>query len=292
MAPLTDEQVAHWHEHGYVLVPGFLDDAQLAIVRAAARRYYPTPEEYAQAPHRYTALAEQHEFPFVDDTLNNLATSPQYVETARRLVGSDDVFLTQSLVWAKFAGRGDMEQPLHVDYLNNTLLFPSSADGFRQMASILYLEGVTLDLGPTYVVSRSRTKDLPLAPAFRHRDDNAELYEHETPVLAAAGTVLLYDMTTFHRGSRFRATEGGRLTFHNVYRQAGCEWMGFSSFPRCGFQPELKTFVEQATVEQLSVLGVPRPGHAYWTRETLDGVQRRYPGLDLSAYRAAAAAPA
>ncbi len=287
MSRLTDEQVAHWHEHGFVLVPDFLDQQQLAVARAAAHRYYPTDAEYRAAPQRYANLQEQHEFPFADTVLNHLATSPDYVDTARRLVGCDDVFLTQSLIWAKYAGRGNLDQPLHVDYANNTLLYPSDADGFRQMASILYLEDVTVDLGPTYVVSRTHTRAVPMARPFRHRADDAALYEHEQPVACAAGTILLYSMATFHRGSAFRATEGGRLTFHTVYRQAGCEWMGFQSIPRFGLGPDLKAFVERASVEQLSVIGVPPPGHAYWTPATLDGVASRYPGLDLSAYRAA-----
>jgi hypothetical protein len=37
------------------------------------------------------------------------------------------------------------------------------------------------------------------------------------------------------------------------------------------------------------VLGFPPPGHPYWTAQTLAGVAARYPMLDLSPWRDAAA---
>ncbi len=287
---ITDEQVAHWMEHGYVLVPGFLSPDELAAAREVAYRYFPTADEYYAAPHRYQNLPIQFDFPFRDDALNNIATGPDFVDAARRLVGGDDVFLTQSLIWAKYGGRGDWDQPHHADYQNNTLLYPSDEDGFRQVPSILYLEDVTLDLGPTFVVSRAHTRERPLVPVVVQRDDAPELYEPEQPVVVTAGTIMFYDVATWHRGSRLLAPQGIRLTFHNVYRGAGLEWMGWRSWPHEGLTPEMRHFVQQATVEQLTVIGFPKPGHAYWTQRTLEGVQLRYPELDMSEYRAAVAA--
>jgi len=287
---ITDEQVAHWREHGYVLIPGFLSPDELAAAREVAYRYYPTAEEYYAAPHRYQNLPIHWEFPFRDDALNNISTGPDLVDAARHIVGTEDVFLTQSLLWAKYAGRGDWEQPHHVDYQNNSLLYPSDEDGFRQMPSILYLEDVTVELGPTKVVSRTVTRERPLVPVAPPREDVPEMYEAEQAVAVEAGTIMLYDMQTFHRGSRLLATHGIRLTFHNVFRGAGLEWMGWRAWPHEGLSAEMRQFVEQAGVEQLTVIGFPKPGHPYWTQRTVDGVQARYPKLDMSAYREALAA--
>jgi hypothetical protein len=287
--PITDEQVAHWLEHGYVLIPDFLDAQQLDAARAVAYRYFPTAAEYYDTPHRYLNIPFHFEFPFRDDALNNLSTGPDLVDAARRIIGTEDVFLTQSLLWAKYAGRGDWEQEHHVDYQNNSLLYPSDEPGFRQMPSILYLEDVTLDMGPTVVVSRTVTRGHAMAPPITVREEVGHFYEAETPVVVKAGTMMLYDMHTFHRGSRLLATEGIRLTYHNVFRGAGLEWMGWRSWPHEGLQPEMVRFVEQATVEQLTVIGFPKPGHAYWNQRTLDGVALRYPGLDMAEYREAVA---
>jgi ectoine hydroxylase-related dioxygenase (phytanoyl-CoA dioxygenase family) len=287
--PITDAQVAEWHEHGYVLVPDFLSGEQLDAARDNAYRYFPTAAEYYAAPQRYKNLPRDAQFPFAGDALNNISTGAELVGAARRIVGSDDVFLTQSLLWAKYAGRGDWEQPHHVDYQNNSLVVPSDAPGFRQTGSILYLEDVTLELGPTYLVPRGASRGQSLVPAAPPADDVPHLYRAERPVLAKAGTIMLYDMQTFHRGSGLRAAQGIRLTFHNVFRAAGCEWMGWRAWPHEGLTAEMRRFVEQATPEQLGVIGFPRPGHPYWNEQTLAGVQARYPRLDMSVFRAAVA---
>ena len=45
----------------------------------------------------------------------------------------------------------------------------------------------------------------------------------------------------------------------------------------------------ESSVEQRGVLGFPEPGHAYWTRGSLDAVQARLGpfGMDLSPYEEA-----
>jgi hypothetical protein len=60
------------------------------------------------------------------------------------------------------------------------------------------------------------------------------------------------------------------------------EWGGYQAWPIKGFSPEWHRFVAEAGPRQLEVLGFPRPGHSYWTADTLAGVGRRYPGLDLT----------
>jgi hypothetical protein len=34
------------------------------------------------------------------------------------------------------------------------------------------------------------------------------------------------------------------------------------------------------------LFGFPPPGHPYWTAETLAGLSRRYPGIDISPWEA------
>jgi hypothetical protein len=43
--------------------------------------------------------------------------------------------------------------------------------------------------------------------------------------------------------------------------------------------------MRHATVRQLTVLGFPTPGDAYWTSDTLAGVAARYPSLDMTPWR-------
>jgi hypothetical protein len=107
------------------------------------------------------------------------------------------------------------------------------------------------------------------------------------PVLARAGTLLLYSMSTWHRGSAILAREGCRFSMTSVYRHAGFEWMGWRAWPREALQPSMKAWLTHATPRQREVIGFPGPGHPYWTAETLEGTARRYPQMDMTPYREA-----
>src|SRR5947208_3014970 len=111
---ITDEHLAHWRRHGYVVVPSLLTEAELAAIQANVRRYFPTDEEYRAAPERYPEVGGWRELPFVGDALNDLATHPELVSFAERVIGTKEILLTQAILWGKYAGVGDHEQQLHV----------------------------------------------------------------------------------------------------------------------------------------------------------------------------------
>ena len=77
---------------------------------------------------------------------------------------------------------------------------------------------------------------------------------------------------------------------HVSYKPATVEWGGYQAWPFKGFSAEWHNFVQLASPRQLAVLGFPAPGHPFWTEDTLAGVARRYPGLDLAPWRSAHAA--
>ena len=283
---ITDDHLAHWRRHGYVVVPDFLTEAELTAIRANVRRYFPTDEEYRAAPERYPRVGGWRELPFTGDALNDLATHPALVSFAERIIGTRDILLTQAILWGKYAGVGDHEQELHVDFANNTLVYPRDDGRFAQTGTIVYLSDVTEALGPTCVVSKEHTREpSSLVPRVRTRERFPGLYEKEVAVTARAGSVLLYSMSTFHRGSAFRAAAGARFTFHVVFRAKDSHWMGFSAWARSGGEPALDRFLERATPRQRELLGFPPPGHPYWNEETLAGVAARYPGMDMTPYR-------
>jgi hypothetical protein len=305
---LSAEQLRRWFEDGYVVVPAFLAPAELRSAQENLSRYLPTWDEFSRTPERFETIrrsrATKWEFPFVGHALNNVTTSERVIDLVESVLGTSEVFLTQSIIWAKYARTHDYEQELHLDYQNNSLVFPRDDGPFRQIPMIIYYDDVTSESGPTYVVSRKHTEDLLLEVSHaRERDrttlsplekfnvpslsrsDYAAIYKYEMPVLAPAGSLLLFSMRTFHRGSSMRGREGRRISHHVVYRTAGFEWMGWRAWPRQGADPEMREFVEQASPRQLEVIGFPRRGHPYWNEETLAGAAARYPSLDLRAFR-------
>ncbi len=278
--------------HGYAIVPRFLTDKELARARVGMSRYFPSPEELDATPQRYAGLTSeidflQREFPFVDDTLCELAVHPDILDFVEQVLGTPDIMLARGALWSKYAGHGEYEQPLHCDYQGNTLVYPREDGDYRMVNIILYYTDVTAKLGPTYVVSQEHTREGSLWPPFRSREDYPELYEKEKRVLVNAGGMLIFGMQTFHRGSAMAAPQGVRWTEHLVYRAKRHQFSGYQAWPSFGEQVELSRFLTRATPRQRSGLGVPAPGDESWTPPTLKGVALRYPGMDLTPYRQA-----
>jgi hypothetical protein len=204
-----------------------------------------------------------------------------------RLLGTERVLLSQAAIWAKYAGTGDFEQGLHLDYQGNTLVVPRDDGDYRQVNMILYYTDVDETLGPTFVVSQEHTRDLPLWPTHRTRKKDPTLYRNERPVLAKAGDLLIFGMRTWHRAGEMTAESGARLSHHLVYRAAAHGFQGYHQWSRFGEKKELQHFIERATPRQRETIGFPPPGDPYWTDETLGAVALRYPNMDLRPYRRA-----
>ncbi len=286
---ISEKQIAHLLRHGYVIVPKFLTDAEVTAARENMLSYVPTAEELAATPQRYGWIYDdaehlQTEFPFVGEALNDVSTHPEIIGFVEKILASSDVLLSQSAIWAKYAGTGDFEQGLHLDYQGNTLVVPREDGDFRQVNMIVYYSDVTMEMGPTYVVSQEKTRDLPMWPTHRTRKKNGELYAAERPVLTEAGDLLIFGMRTWHRASAITAESGVRLSHHLVYRCGRHGFQGYHLWSRFGENAELQRFIARATPRQREVLGFPKVGDGFWNEETIEGVKLRYPGMDVTVY--------
>ncbi len=284
---ISEKQQEQLLRHGYAIIPNFLTPEELAAARTGMLKYFPTAEELTEKPQKFGSILEdpehlQIEFPFVDDSLNDIATHPELIGFVERLLGTREVLLSQSAIWAKYAGTGDFDQGLHLDYQGNTLVVPRDDGDFRQVNMILYYTDVPAELGPTYVVSQEKTHDLGMWPTHRPRKKNAALYNLERPVLANAGDLLIFSMRTWHRASDITADSGVRFTHHFIWRAAAHAFQGFHQWSSQGENAELERFIIRAMPRQREVLGFPPPRHAYWNDETIAAVGLRYPGMDLT----------
>jgi hypothetical protein len=287
---VKQKQIDHLLRHGWTLVPGFLTKRELAAAYDNFLEYYPTAEEVEARPQRYGGLFEeaeslQTEFPFAGDALNHVSTHPEIIALVEKLLGTSGVMLSQSAIWAKYAGAGDYEQGLHLDYQGNTLVVPRDDRDYRQVNMILYYTDVTDDLGPTCVVSHEHSRGLSLWPAFKPRKQHPELYLREKQAIAKAGSLLIFSMRTLHRASDITAESGARFSHHLVYRAARHAFQGYHLWSRLGEKPELAEFLQRATPRQREVLGFPKVGDPYWNDETLEAVARRYAEMDMKPYR-------
>ena len=289
---ITDQHADQLRTRGYAIVPNFLTPEELQRAAQNVARYFPSDEERLATPERYGSILEdpehlQIEFPFAGDALNDISTHPELISFAERMLETREVMLSQAAIWAKYAGTGDFEQGLHLDYQGNTLVVPRDDGAFRQINMILYYSDVNTDLGPTYVVPHDKTAHLPLWPTHRTRKKDPQLYKDERPILAQPGTLFIFSMKTWHRASAITAESGARFSHHFIWRGAAYNFAGFHLWSQLGENPDLQHFIARATPRQREVLGFPPPGHEYWNKETLTAVALRYPKMDMTPYKKA-----
>jgi len=308
------EHVAHFQRHGWVLIENLLTASEIDAALPGLFELYPTPQAFHAGDARSAAFrAEAHapenagedarfrplqfvglkEFPFTQQILNRLALHPAIIAVAEDLLRTRDVRLYQAETFAKYTGVTQYAQPFHADYTNHTMLPPKADGRYRQVQMFLYLSDVTLAHGATRVVSRELTKDVPVMMLRfpEARVSTERLQEWERAAVSATGprgSLLIYGADVVHRGTEMMAPGGGRFFFNLAYRTAGADWVGANPWPRKGIERGWHAFIEGLSVRQLEAIGFPPPGHPYWDEETLRGAAERYPGLDLSPWRAAA----
>jgi hypothetical protein len=290
---LSPELRAAWEGDGWCVITGAVPPDLLAGAQRAVGRIFPTPEEMdAGVEQEGTAKwrdwdAEWPEFPFRSRSLNAIALHDVMLDLAEELVGPDPR-LYMGLLTTKFAGQqSGLNQLLHVDYPNQTIVVPRRDPGYRQLEMFVYLNDVSEANGATRMVSRRLTEHIPVG---RHTLDLVEfghLYHEPGTAVGPAGSVVAYRPDVYHRSVDWNEPGRFRSMLHLGFKPAQAEWAGYQAWAFKGLKPEWFHFVVGATERQLTAVGFPAAGHAYWTEETLAGVADRYPGLDLTPWRRA-----
>ncbi len=220
--------------------------------------------------------------------LNLVSLHPALIALAREALGEAEISLYQGQAWAKFTGESDYDQPFHCDFSNHTLTYPSEEDCQKSITFLCYVTDVTEALGPVHYVTR------PDSDRVLGRGPRAEISEDELQSLAAversgaapAGSVFAYGIDIFHRGTNLTVPGGHRYAITSCFKAKGNDAIGYMAWPY-HYQKPWRNVFDFATVDQLACLGVPRPGHSFWTEHTLKGAQTRYPNWDLALYREA-----
>ena len=297
---VNDSQIEQWRVDGAVLVPDFFTPDELAPVHAEYLRLHPLPDAPADAighadlgGHigRFDLAQFKNflNFPFAANLATNLLPlHPALIDTARRTLGVDEVFMYQCHTWAKFTGDADYTQEFHFDYGNHTLLVPGDEKHFGTVNYVIYLTDVTHAHGALAYVPRTLAKTLVEGDWRNPRSDaQRKLLDAERIVETPAGGLLIYDTDVYHRGTNLTAPGGHRYSMTVSYRAADFTAMGGNEWARNGQNAPWRDIISNASIDQLAALGIPRPGHAYWTPRTIARVQARYPEWQMDAWRAA-----
>jgi hypothetical protein len=310
--PITELHIDQFMRKGFVVVHNVFSREELATMQAEADLYYPPYEEWVRRPDDKISVPGDRTFdpriraPFSGPTLMRNAYHPALVAAAACILGReiDDVLLHQSNLSVKYSSDQkpcvtNHEQSLHSDIVSHDLAYPSPDRRYWQIEFIIYLDDVPSDeFGPTKAVSWELTKDIPLAPnqdlpmpepggEFNH------LYEREEAAIVPAGSILIYSMRTFHRGTRIRVSRSRRrvhfVTFGPGRGDAG--WIGYEgqTLWQGINHPAFKELLVSGTPQQRPVLGFPKIESPYWSEETIRGVKARFPQMDMGPYEVALA---
>ncbi|MFC5289855.1 hypothetical protein ACFPM7_22605 [Actinokineospora guangxiensis] len=122
-------------------------------------------------------------------------------------------------------------------------------------------------------------RDHQFAPAAPH------LYDHEVPAVGPAGTVVAFELGTFHRGTALTCPRGARYSCHLSFRPSANDWGQRAASANRSHSPAWHRFVERAAPRQLALFGFPPPGHPFWTPATVSGLALRDPGLDVTPWK-------
>jgi hypothetical protein len=290
---IGNSSVEHYREHGYAVVEKFLTEAELAAAHREIDVMIPGWLDYAANPvgprptnwNEPVRSRRTMRFPFAGEALNAITLHPELIGFASKMCGGGEVVCEQADLTYKCMGHyGDVDQTMHVDYPNHTLAYPPNEPAYWQTAFLLYYTDVEAHQAPTAVTSWQRYKSEVLWPPFHKREAWPELYDNEHKVTVPAGSLLIYSMRTFHRGTAF-LSEGARIGQFVSYSPRQPRWLGIVGWPEQGVSRSFAQWMAQASPHQREVIGFPKPDDPYWNEETVEGVAARFPKMDMRPYR-------
>jgi len=216
---LTDEQIEHYRQQGYVQLAGVFSDTQLEamersfddiVERRLRKREIQTGsgwggEKWRQ---RYGAqkqkLFHTHDLQAYDALWARIITDPKFTQILADAMGRENVQLHHTKMFQKPEERGGAF-PMHQDHP----YFPH--EQHTMMAAIIHLTDATEQMGCVCVYPGSH-KLGPLE-AWEHNHLNPDEYpiEKATPCPARRGDVLLFNYLTIH-GSNLNLSQHVRKT--------------------------------------------------------------------------------
>ena len=295
-ARYQQQQIESWHEDGAVVVPNFFTPDEIAPIYDDYARLYgfegagngnPLAIDTGQPagafhPKQFKNLDT---LPYDGSVeMNLISLHPALIQLASELLGGQPVQLYQSHTWAKYTGEADYDQPFHCDYGNHTLTVPGEDVAQRTVNFVIYLSDVTDALGAMHYVKKSDSDAILGSRAIAAPIEyQVALKARQHSAAAPAGSIIAYGIDTFHRGTNMTEPNGLRYTMTVSFKRADNANIGFHVWQHALERP-WHLLMNHATPTQLECLGIPAPGHAFWTDLTLRQCQQRWPEWNMSEY--------
>jgi ectoine hydroxylase-related dioxygenase (phytanoyl-CoA dioxygenase family) len=297
----TSEHIARWHRDGVVVIPQFFTPEEVSAVCTDFETVFGRVQGAEEAMYRKHGdrIGRFHDAQFKEfksipldcsPALNLAGVHPALIAFAKAALASEQVHLYQSQAWAKFTGDADYDQPFHCDFNNHTLTVPSEDVTRNSVVIMCYFTDVSEAHGPMHYVPRTDSAAIggPERSLDYRPERQVQLQEALAPFARSsaspAGSIVIYSIDVFHRGTNLTAPRGRRFALTTCFRRVDNDSISYHAWPFHHLAPWHRIF-EHATPEQLSCFGVPMPGDPFWTPVTLSGAQIRYPRWDMTIYR-------
>ena len=257
---LGDDHFDHLVEHGFVILPAFIQGEELATLQAAQRRVLKSWEQVKENPP--SGLAEAVTFPYGDTVMAGLFPHPELLKLGRRYLKTEKVFFIGGTMLTRYPGCNPVD-PGHIDNGNNSLLpMTRTAREYSQLTFWIHLEEVGVDQAPLMLVSH---KD--------NRDNSKAI-----PLACPAGSVLVFTNYTWHFASKYLRTDGQRFSWAFMLGRADHPFEGLTSYTSLGQNPIFSRMIGGLSAEDRQLFRFPPPNDAYYTKETLAALEQQYPG--------------
>jgi hypothetical protein len=296
---IEQHHIEHYRTHGYAIVKNFLNPEELKTIRNELREIMPGWVEFCDNPKNgkpegwkqdlYQANNSDTKFPFPGKALNAVTLHPEFRKFAKMMAGQNDVRCDESSLSLKCKGHPrDEDQVMHCDFGNHSLAYPPDDPTYWQTLFVLFYTDVDLDHAPTAICSNKHYRDDIILSRTCSRADRPELYANEKKMALSSGSILMYSLRTYHRGTRF-LKDVGRIGHWVSYSPTAWPWLGTDGLSKYAGNlratpDRFHNWIEPATPEERTAMGFPAPDHPYWTKETIAGVSARYPGMDMTPY--------
>ncbi|MCE9590991.1 MAG: phytanoyl-CoA dioxygenase family protein [Planctomycetes bacterium] len=261
---ITEEHYQQLLEDGYIILRGYISDEELPALQAAQRRVLKTWDQVKENPPADGSAFVP--YPPPDVTMAKLYLDPQLIALGRRYLKTPDIVARVGYMLARYPGfkSGDTG---HIDNGNNSLLpMTETHREFGQIGFWIHLDEVTEEQAPLLLVKKKYGRSL----------------EHAEPVVGPPGTIAVFGNYAWHASSPFKGKEGQRFTWGLGLGRADHIWEGLIHYTSIGQNEIFRQVISSLTPEERTLFRFPKPGHHYYTKQTLAALEAQYPGFNAS----------
>lgn len=312
---LTPDQIADYRRDGFVVVPGIYPAEVMdrALEESDLITYgKPYAQWAANAGPDTPAIADgtaktagRPQFPTGIPVIDKLIENPAFLDATEELLNTQDIHFCKAHLFVR-AGPNDKRhagnpwEGFHIDHDTNSFLPPREPVGMYDHLNIaILLHDIRPDGAPITMVPGSHAEIAKnMADYYRagwmtstnriHDIRQIKAFDPDSfrGTVGVKGSVLFYSSYTVHAAVPFKnRTVQRSLWTLSVARRSTQAWTSFMTPPYNYSEREAFVPLWQSTTPRVRALfGWPRPGHPYYSRQTLELLHGTFPEMDLQPY--------